>query len=116
MLDDEAHMRRAIELTANCPTLPFGAVVVHRGTGEILAAGWNRAEENPLLHGEVVALTAAAALRLRPDGRDLVLYATAEPCPMCMWTVPQPAQLACHRAGAGSVTVGTGGSRAGSPA
>jgi tRNA(adenine34) deaminase len=84
VLDDEAYMRRAIELTAHCPPLPFAAVVVDRRTGEVLAEGWNRAEENPLLHAEVVALTAVAALRPRPDGRELVLYATAEPCPMCM--------------------------------
>lgn len=87
MLDDEHHMRRAIELAHNSPALPFGAVVVHRGTGEVLAEGWNRAEENPLLHGEVVALDAVAALRPRPDGRDLVLYTTAEPCPMCMGAI-----------------------------
>ncbi len=83
MLDDDHFMWRAIELTTNCPTLPFGVVIVHRGTGEILAEGWNKAEENPLLHAEVDALNAVAALRPRPDGRDLVLYATAEPCPMC---------------------------------
>jgi tRNA(Arg) A34 adenosine deaminase TadA len=87
MLDDDQFMRRAIELAAHCPTLPFGAVVVHRGTGEILAEGWNRAEENPLLHGEVVTLNAVATLRPRPDGRDLVMYCTAEPCPMCMGAV-----------------------------
>ena len=87
MLDDDQLMRRAIELAAHCPTLPFGAVVVHRGTGEILAEGWNRAEENPFLHAEVVALTAVAALHPRPDGRDLALYCTAEPCPICMGAV-----------------------------
>lgn len=100
MLDDEHYMRRAIELTAHCPTLPFAAVVVDRRTGEVLAEGWNRAEENPLLHAEVVALTALAARRPRPDGRDLVLYATAEPCPMCLGAVLW--------AGVGRVVFGTG--------
>jgi tRNA(adenine34) deaminase len=100
MLDDEHHMRRAIELAHNSPALPFGAVVVHRGTGEVLAEGWNRVEENPLLHGEVVALDAVAALRPRPDGRDLVLYTTAEPCPMCMGAILW--------AGVGRVVFGTG--------
>ncbi len=99
MLDDERHMRRAIELAANCPTLPFAAVVVDRRTGAVVAEGWNRAEENPLLHGEVDALNALAALRPRPDGRDLVLYTTAEPCPMCMG--------ATLWAGVGAVVFGT---------
>ena len=87
MIDDERHMRWAIELAGNTPARPFAAVVVDRRTGEVMAEGWNRAEENPLLHGEMVALTALAARRPRPDGRHLVLYATAEPCPMCMGAV-----------------------------
>ena len=86
-MNDEAHMRRAIELAANTPTLPFGAVIVHRPTGEVLAEGWNRADDNPVLHGEIDALNALAELKTRPDGRDLVLYTTAEPCPMCMGAV-----------------------------
>lgn len=87
MLEDEQYMRRAIELTAHCPALPFAAVVVDRRTGAVVAEGWNRAEDNPVLHGEVVALNALASLRPRPDGRELVLYTTAEPCPMCMGAV-----------------------------
>lgn len=87
MLVDELHMRQAIALTANCPALPFAAVVVDRRTGAVVAEGWNRAEENPLLHGEVDALNALAGLQPRPDGRELVLYTTAEPCPMCMGAI-----------------------------
>ena len=87
MIDDERHMRRAIELAANSPALPFAAVVVDRRSGAVVAEGWNRAEGNPVLHGEIDALNALAALRPRPDGRDLVLYTTAEPCPMCMGAV-----------------------------
>ena len=33
------------------------------------------------------ALNALAALRPPPDGRELVLYTTAEPCPMCMGAI-----------------------------
>lgn len=87
MHDDETYMQRAVELSVHSPALPFAAVVVDRRTGAVVAEGWNRAEENPLLHGEVVALNAVAALRPRPDGRDLVLFATAEPCPMCMGAI-----------------------------
>ena len=87
MPNDELYMRRAIELAANSPALPFGAVVVDRRTGAVVAEGWNRAEDSPVLHGEVVALNALGALRSRPDGRELVLYTTAEPCPMCMGAI-----------------------------
>ncbi len=87
MLDDTLYMRRAIELAANSPALPFAAVVVDRHSGAVVAEGWNRAEENPVLHGEIDALNALAAVRPRPDGRELVLYTTAEPCPMCMGAI-----------------------------
>jgi tRNA(Arg) A34 adenosine deaminase TadA len=97
--DYEQHMRRAIELTVNCPDRPFGAVIADRDTGDVVAEGWNRSEENPLLHGEVDAL-----LRLVESGRGadparLVLYTTAEPCPMC--------QGAILWAGIGRVVFGT---------
>ena len=35
-LDHEHYMRRAIALTANCPELPFGALIVSAATGEVL--------------------------------------------------------------------------------
>ena len=38
-------MRRAIELTANAPDRPFGAVIVDRRSGEIVAEGWNKSAE-----------------------------------------------------------------------
>ncbi len=65
MLDDERYMRRAIELAANSPALPFAAVVVDRRTGAVVAEGWNRAEE------------AARATARR--GRIRGLHATADP-------------------------------------
>ena len=87
MLDDELYMQWAVALAANTPALPFAAMVVYRRTGAVVAEGWNRAEDYPLLHGEVDALNALAALRPPPDGRELVLYTTAEPCPMCMGAI-----------------------------
>ena len=41
-LDHELCMRRAIELAANVPDVPFGAVIVDRRSGQIVAEGWNR--------------------------------------------------------------------------
>lgn len=86
-LDDGRHMRRAIELAANCPDRPFGAVIAERDTGAVVAEGWNRSEENPLLHGEVDALLRLAESGRGTDPGRLVLYTTAEPCPMCQGAV-----------------------------
>ncbi|MDY3555769.1 nucleoside deaminase [Gemmata sp. JC717] len=97
--DHERHMRRAIELTANAPELPFAAVIVHRGTGEVVAEGWNKTADHPLLHGEIDAINDLMASAPALDRSDLILYTTAEPCPMC--------QGAILWSGIGAVAFGT---------
>jgi guanine deaminase len=63
---------------------PFGAVIV-RG-GEVIATGSNQvtASNDPTAHAEVVAIRAACQRfgTFRLD--DCVLYASCEPCPMCL--------------------------------
>jgi tRNA(adenine34) deaminase len=83
-LDHEHFMSRAISLTANCPRLPFGALIVSADTGEVLAEGWNRSAINPTWHGEIDAINRLAESGRNDDGSRLVLYTTAEPCPMCL--------------------------------
>jgi tRNA(Arg) A34 adenosine deaminase TadA len=83
-LDHERHMRQALALTTNTPELPFGAVIVHRDSGDTVAEGWNRSMINPIWHGEIVALNALFLSSHEIASSDLVLYTTAEPCPMCM--------------------------------
>jgi tRNA(adenine34) deaminase len=82
-LDHEHHMRRAIEIAKDNPNAPFGTVIVAQETGEVLAEGLNEAERNPILHGEVAAILNLAQARPGVDWTRLVLYTTAEPCPMC---------------------------------
>ena len=90
LLDHEHFMRRAIQLAANSPQLPFGAVIVNRDTCEICAEGWNRSSINPTWHGEIDAINHLAETGTKIDTAQLVLYTTAEPCPMCqgaiLWT------------------------------
>jgi tRNA(adenine34) deaminase len=86
-LDHERFMRRAIALTANCPDLPFGAVIVRADTGEVVAEGWNRSGINPTWHGEIDAINRLAASGRSKNSSELVLFTTAEPCPMCMAAV-----------------------------
>jgi len=90
MNDHESYMRRAIELAANVPDFPFGALIVDRGSGEILSEGWNKSSINPTFHGEIDAINQLALTHPGIDANKLVLYTTAEPCPMCqgaiLWT------------------------------
>ncbi len=83
-LDHEHYMRRAIALTANCPRLPFGALIVRADTGEVVAEGWNKSAINPTWHGEIDAINRLAEAGRADGGSELVLYTPAEPCPMCM--------------------------------
>ena len=84
---DEEFMRRAIALAQRQPALPFGAVLVKEATGEIVGEGWNRTGDNPLLHGEIDAIQRCAQERPAVNWRELTLYTTAEPCPMCQAAV-----------------------------
>ena len=52
-MDHEYFMRRAIELALKVPQFPFGAIIVKRDTGEIIAEGFNQSTLNPTFHGEV---------------------------------------------------------------
>ena len=82
-MDHERHMRRAIEIARGNPDAPFGCVIANGETGEILAEGLNDAEKSPILHGETAAVMGLFSGRPEVDTSDLVLYTTAEPCPMC---------------------------------
>jgi tRNA(adenine34) deaminase len=86
-LHHEAFMRRAIELAANAPALPFGAVIVAKESRAIVAEGWNKSSINPTWHGEIDAINQLVASPPRINGADLVLYTTAEPCPMCQGAI-----------------------------
>jgi tRNA(adenine34) deaminase len=82
-LAHEHFMRRAIELARNVPNLPFGAVIVVRESGEIVAEGWNKSSINPTWHGEIDAINQWTQTRPDIEAKRLILYTTAEPCPMC---------------------------------
>ncbi len=98
-MDHERFMRRAIELAGNVPDLPFGAVIVNAGGGQVVAEGWNKSSLNPIWHGEIDALNRLAESQAEFDRSQLVLYTTAEPCPMC--------QGAILWSGIGTVVYGT---------
>ena len=86
-VDHEEYMRRAIEIARDNPDAPFGCVIVDAESGEIVSEGLNDAERSPILHGEMVAIIDLLEARPDIDRAPLVLYTTAEPCPMCAGAV-----------------------------
>jgi tRNA(Arg) A34 adenosine deaminase TadA len=63
---------------------PFGAVVVLNG--KIIGKGGNRViiQNDPTAHAEIVAIREACRKISSFDLSGAVLYATCEPCPMCL--------------------------------
>jgi guanine deaminase len=80
-------LRQAIALaveSAGTDGGPFGAVVA-RGDA-IISTGTNRvtASGDPTAHAEIVAIRRAAEALGTHDLSGCVLYASTEPCPMCL--------------------------------
>lgn len=69
---------------------PFGAAVFDLDTGRLLGAGVNRVVKNcdPTAHAEITALRTALrrikSFRFKEKGIRAGLYASAEPCGMCL--------------------------------
>ena len=86
--DDQAFLREAIELGRSGMESgsggPFGAVVVT--DGRVLGRGSNRvlADFDPSAHAEIVAIREACRQRGHPWIEQATLYASCEPCPMCL--------------------------------
>lgn len=66
---------------------PFGAVVVRQG--EIVGEGWNRvlATHDATAHAEVVAIRDASRRLATFDLTGCDIYASCEPCPMCLGAI-----------------------------
>lgn len=108
---DEIFMRRAIELAREGVDRgaggPFGAVVVKNG--EIVGEGYNQvtSTDDPTAHAEVVAIRNACRNLKSFQLDGCVLYASCEPCPMCLgaiyWARPDQIFFACTHADAANV-------------
>lgn len=109
---DEFFMRRAIELAQIGIDAgaggPFGAVIVN-AAGEIVGEGYNQvtSTNDPTAHAEVVAIRSACAKLESFQLDGCVLYASCEPCPMCLgaiyWARPQKILFAATHADAANV-------------
>jgi tRNA(Arg) A34 adenosine deaminase TadA len=85
---DEAFLKRALELAYDNVELgdggPFGAVIVKEG--QIIAEGRNRviAGCDPTAHAEIEAIRAACRRLRHFHLEGCTLYASSEPCPLCL--------------------------------
>ena len=66
---------------------PFGAIIVKQG--KIIARANNRVvlSHDPTAHAEILAIRKASKVLNTHDLSECVLYASCEPCPMCLGAV-----------------------------
>lgn len=86
-MDHERFLNDAIRLATDSVLQgggPYGAVIVR--DGEIIASGVNSVEtdHDPSAHAELVAIREACRILSSTDLSDTILYASGEPCPMCL--------------------------------
>jgi tRNA(Arg) A34 adenosine deaminase TadA len=85
---------------------PFGAIVV--SDEKIIGRGNNQVTQqlDPTAHAEIIAIREACRALSRFDLRSCVLYASCEPCPMCLaaiyWARLDRVFYACTRHDAAS--------------
>lgn len=91
MIEQHAEfMREAIRLAAESATSgggPFGAVIVKDGA--IVGRGQNRVvpDRDPTAHAEVLAIRQACRALDTHDLSGCEIYASCEPCPMCLGAI-----------------------------
>jgi tRNA(adenine34) deaminase len=90
--NDVRWMREALAEAEKAPVhgdVPVGAVAIHEG--EIVGRGHNRREidRDPTAHAEMLALREAAQALGGWRLRNVTLYCTLEPCPMCAGAMVQ---------------------------
>ena len=104
-MSKDAFMRRALALAREGMNGnaggPFGAVIVK--DGHILAEGCNRvtSTNDPTAHAEIVAIREACRKLGTFDLAGAEIYASCEPCPMCLgalyWARPRAVYFAATR-------------------
>jgi tRNA(Arg) A34 adenosine deaminase TadA len=104
MEEDRSFLMRAIEIAGNNIEKgggPFGAVVSKNG--KIISEAFNRVilTNDPTAHAEMLAIREAASVLKSHDLGECTLYASCEPCPMCLgaiyWAGIKKVVYACEK-------------------
>jgi guanine deaminase len=85
---DHGFLKRAVDISydhmRSGEGRPFGAILVMKG--KPVAEGWNSifASKDPTAHAELMAIRRACKVLGHGDLTGSTLYASGEPCPMCL--------------------------------
>lgn len=110
-IEDKKFIRKAIALSRKGMNSnaggPFGAVIVK--DGKIIGEGYNQvtSTNDPTAHAEIVAIRAATKNLQDFQLEDCTIYASCEPCPMCLgaiyWARPSRIVYACSKKDAAAI-------------
>lgn len=101
--DIRRYLERAVALAREGMTAskggPFGCVVVK--DGQVLAEGYNRvtSDQDPTAHAEIVAIREACRRLGSFQLEGCTLFASCEPCPMCLGAIYWARPAAVYYAG-----------------
>ena len=86
MHSDEFYLQRAVALAASNVASggrPFAALLVKNGEVIVEAVNTIHISQDPTAHAELLAIRAASQ-QLGPRLEGCVIYASGQPCPMCL--------------------------------
>jgi tRNA(Arg) A34 adenosine deaminase TadA len=84
--EDSRFMQLAIDQAKNAD-YPFGAIIVRDGKVLALGANSTKRKHDPTAHAEMVAIRAFLKGHEPDDFKQTTIYASGEPCPMCMGAI-----------------------------
>jgi len=84
--EDSRFMQLAID-QAKGADYPFGAVIVRDGQVQALGQNSTKRGADPTAHAEMVAIRAFLSGHEPDDFKTATIYASGEPCPMCMGAI-----------------------------
>jgi guanine deaminase len=84
--DDEHFMRIALDEAAK-GDFPFGAAIVREAQAIATGRNLGKTNDDPTAHAEMVAMRAIISIGVADALKGATLYATGEPCPMCMGAI-----------------------------
>lgn len=87
---DRMYMRQAVDCAMEGTQrmeFPFGACLVHNDRVIAIASNRCLSSKDPTMHAEMIAIREACGTLDRASLQQATLYATTEPCVMCMGAI-----------------------------
>ena len=86
MFDHQYYMQQVIDL-AHLHKTPYAALLLEKSSGAYILEANSTSVDGKTAHAEMNVIRRMEENQLFADSRDLIMYTTGEPCPMCMGAI-----------------------------